>query len=65
MENQETSSPWISEYERALGLDPLNPIDPLDHKCATHYVMRRHEEAIATCKKVVELSPKYSPVYFQ
>jgi adenylate cyclase len=24
-----------------------------------------HEEAIATCKKVVELNPKYSPSYFQ
>ena len=34
-------------------------------KCATYNGMRRHEEAIATCKKVVELNPKYSPAYFQ
>jgi adenylate cyclase len=55
----------LREYERALRLDPLNLTTPVYHKCATFNVMGRHEEAIATCKKVVELDPKYSPVYFQ
>jgi adenylate cyclase len=55
----------LREFERALRLDPLNLTTPVYHKCATFNVMGRHEEAIATCKKVVELDPKYSPVYFQ
>ena len=59
MENQETSFPWIREYENALRRDPLDPIDPLDHNWAAYNVMRRHEEAIAACKKVVELSHQF------
>ena len=55
----------LREQERAVRLDPLNPITPLYQICATYNVMRRHEEAISTCKKVVELNPKYSPAYFQ
>ncbi len=27
--------------------------------------MRQHEDAIATCKKVLEVNPKYLPVYYQ
>jgi adenylate cyclase len=55
----------LREYERSLRLDPFNLISPMYQKCATYNVMRRHEEAIAACKKVVELNPKYSPAYFQ
>jgi adenylate cyclase len=55
----------LEEYEKAQRLDPFNPVSPMYHKCATYNVMRRHEEAIATCEKVIELDPKYSPAYFQ
>ena len=55
----------LEECEKALRLDPLNPISPMYQKCATYNVMRRHEEAIATCKIVIDLSPKYAPAYFQ
>jgi TolB-like protein/class 3 adenylate cyclase len=55
----------LREEERAVRLDPLNPIGPMYQICATYNAMRRHDEAIATCKKVVELNPKYSPAYFQ
>ena len=55
----------LREHERAVRLDPLNPISPMYQICATYNVMRRHDEAIATCKKVVELNPRYSPAYFQ
>jgi adenylate cyclase len=55
----------LREHERALRLDPLNLRTPLYQICATYNVMGRHEEAIATCKKVVEINPKSAPPYFQ
>jgi adenylate cyclase len=55
----------LREQERGMRLDPLIPIMPMYQICATYNVMRRHDEAIATCKKVVELNPKSSPAYFQ
>jgi TolB-like protein/Tfp pilus assembly protein PilF len=55
----------LSEYERAIRLDPLNTTTPIYHKCATYNVMRQHEDAIATCKKVLEANPKYLPAYYQ
>jgi adenylate cyclase len=35
------------------------------HKCATLNVMRQHEDAAETCKRVLEVNPKYLPVYYQ
>jgi len=55
----------LGEYERAIRLDPLNTTTPIYHKCATYNVMRQHEDAIATCKKVLEVNPKYLPAYYQ
>jgi adenylate cyclase len=34
-------------------------------KCATLNVMRQHEDATATCKRVLEVNPKYLPAYYQ
>ena len=55
----------LREYERALRLDPINIATPMYQKCATYNVMRQHEDAIATCKKALEVNPKYLPVYYQ
>jgi adenylate cyclase len=54
----------LHEYERALRLNPLDKERPLEHICTTYNMMRRHEEAIETCKKVIELSPRSLPSYF-
>ena len=48
----------LLEYERALRLNPLDKARPLEHICTTYNLMRRHEEAIETCKKVIELAPR-------
>ena len=48
----------VKEYERAMRLNPLNTRFPLIQLGTTYVMMRRHEEAIVTCKKAVELSPK-------
>jgi tetratricopeptide (TPR) repeat protein len=53
----------LLEYERALRLNPLDKAHPLYHICTTYNMMRRHEEAIETCKKVIELSPRSLPSY--
>lgn len=45
----------IKEYERAMRLDPMRIQWPLTHLCSTYLVMRRFEEAIATCRKSIEL----------
>jgi adenylate cyclase len=55
----------LREYERAIRLDPLNIATPMYHKCATLNVMRQHEDAAETCKRVLEVNPKYLPVYYQ
>jgi adenylate cyclase len=55
----------LREYERALRLDPLNIATPMYQKCATLNVMRQHEDATATCKRVLEVNPKYLPAYYQ
>jgi tetratricopeptide (TPR) repeat protein len=54
----------LLEYERALRLNPLDKARPLEHICTTYNMMRRHEEAIDTCNKVIELSPRSLPSYF-
>jgi tetratricopeptide (TPR) repeat protein len=51
------------EYERALRLNPLDPASALYGRCVTYNMMRRHEEAIETCKKVIELNPTSLPSY--
>jgi len=48
----------LRENERALRLNPLDPVWALYGICTTYNMMRRHEEAIETCKKVIELSPR-------
>ena len=48
----------LRENERALRLNPLDPAYALYGICTTYNMMRRHEEAIETCKKVIELSPR-------
>jgi len=53
----------LLEYERALRLNPLDKARPLEHICTTYNMMRRHEEAIETCKKVIELAPRSLPSY--
>ena len=53
----------LLEYERALRLNPLDKAGPLEHICTTYNMMRRHEEAIETCKKVIELAPRSLPSY--
>jgi adenylate cyclase len=53
----------LFEYERALRLNPLDPASALYGRCVTYNMMRRHEEAIETCKKVIELSPRSLPSY--
>jgi adenylate cyclase len=53
----------LLEYERALRLNPLDKARPLSHICTTYNMMRRHEEAIETCKKVIELTPRSLPSY--
>ena len=53
----------LIEYERALRLNPLDKARPLEHICTTYNMMRRHEEAIETCKKVIELAPRSLPSY--
>jgi adenylate cyclase len=53
----------LLEYERALRLNPLDQARPLEHICTTYNMMRRHEEAIETCNKVIELSPRSLPLY--
>ncbi|MGD9279913.1 MAG: tetratricopeptide repeat protein [Desulfobacterales bacterium] len=55
----------LREYEIAIRLDPLNIATPMYHKCATLNVMRQHEDAAETCKRVLEVNPKYLPVYYQ
>jgi adenylate cyclase len=55
----------LRELERAMRLDPLNLRVPLYQICATYNAMGRYDEAIATCKKAVEINPKYAPPYFQ
>jgi TolB-like protein/cytochrome c-type biogenesis protein CcmH/NrfG len=45
----------IKEYERAMRLDPMRIQWPLTHLCSTYLVMRRFEEAIAACRKSIEL----------
>jgi len=53
----------LLEYERALRLNPLDKAGPLEQICTTYNMMRRHEEAIETCNKVIELSPRSLPSY--
>jgi adenylate cyclase len=53
----------LREYERALRLNPLDTIFALEHTCTTYNMMRRHEEAIETCKKAIELSPRRLPLF--
>jgi len=48
----------LREFERALRLDPLDTTNAMYHICATYNVMRRHEEAIEACKKVIEQRPR-------
>jgi TolB-like protein/class 3 adenylate cyclase/Tfp pilus assembly protein PilF len=55
----------LSEYERAIRLDPLNTNMPMYHKCATYNVMRKHEDSIAICKKVLEANPKNLSAHYQ
>jgi TolB-like protein/Flp pilus assembly protein TadD len=49
----------LREYQRALRLNPLDRTNALHHICTTYNMMRRHEEAIETCKKVIEQSPRF------
>jgi len=51
----------LLEYERALRLNPLDKRRPLEQICTTYNMMRRHEEAIETCNKVIQLSPRNLP----
>jgi TolB-like protein/class 3 adenylate cyclase len=53
----------LREYERALRLNPLDTGYALFGICTTYNMMRRHEEAIETCKKVIELSPRSLPAH--
>jgi adenylate cyclase len=54
----------LFEYERALRLNPLDPGGgALYGRCVTYNMMRRHEEAIETCQKVIELNPRSLPSY--
>ncbi|MGD8669640.1 MAG: tetratricopeptide repeat protein, partial [Desulfobacterales bacterium] len=53
----------LLEYKKALRLNPLDKARPLEQICTTYNMMRRHEEAIETCKKVIELSPRSLPSY--
>jgi adenylate cyclase len=53
----------LLEYERALRLNPLDKARPLEQICTTYNMMRRHKEAIDTCNKVIELSPRSLPSY--
>ena len=48
----------LREFERALRLDPLDTTNAMYQICVTYNMMRRHEEAIETCKKVSELRPR-------
>jgi adenylate cyclase len=53
----------LREYERAYRLNPLDTRYALGHICTTYNVMRRHEEAIETCKKAIELTPRNLPSF--
>jgi TolB-like protein/Tfp pilus assembly protein PilF len=53
----------LRELERAIRLDPIENTFALTNLGATYLAMGRNEEAIATCKKVVELSPNLLPAY--
>ena len=53
----------LLEFDRALRLNPLDTRYALQHICTTYNMMRRHEEAIETCKKVIELSPRNLPAF--
>jgi adenylate cyclase len=46
----------IREYERAMRLDPMRIQWPLTQLGSTYFMMGRHEEAIAACRKSLELS---------
>jgi adenylate cyclase len=48
----------IREYERAMRLDPMRIEWPLTQLCSTYFMMGRHEEAIATCRKSLGLRRK-------
>jgi adenylate cyclase len=55
----------LRELERARRLDPKDNRSAIYHLCATYNLMRRHEEAIATCNKVIEVYPKNLSAYIQ
>jgi len=51
----------LREYQRALRLNPLDTRYALYGICVTYNIMRRHKEAIETCKKVIEIAPRHLP----
>jgi adenylate cyclase len=55
----------LKELERAQRLDPKDNRSSIYHLCATYNMMRRHEEAIVTCNKVIDVYPKNLSAYIQ
>ena len=46
----------VGHYERAVALDPRNP-EALDHLAAARFGERRHEEALALYRTLLEVRP--------
>lgn len=53
----------LGEIERALRLDPLNPQHAMTVLGVTYFNTGRIEDAIATCRKIVEIAPRYLPAH--
>jgi adenylate cyclase len=51
----------LKEIERALRLNPIRPVYALQILGIVQFDMRRYDEAIATCKKVLKISPLQLP----
>ena len=53
----------LKEIERALRLNPIRPVYALQILGIVQFEMARYDEAIATCQKVLEVSPLQLPAY--
>ena len=53
----------LEEIQRALRLNPIRPVYALQILGIVRFEMRRYDEAIATCQKVIEIVPLQLPSY--
>jgi len=53
----------LKEIERALRLNPIRPIYALQILGIVQFEMEHYDAAIATCRKVLEITPQQLPAY--